>query len=259
MTVFGAYARYYDLLYRDKDYGAETHYVDGLLREYGESPASVLELGCGTGAHAVALARLGYTVHGVDMSADMLALAEHRWAALPDDMPRPTGSVSDLRELRVDREFDAVLALFHVISYLPENADLQAGFASAARHLGPGGLFVFDFWYGPGVLTDPPEPRERKLEDDAIIVHRSARPDVMIDRNLVDVNYHIAVTDKPTGTTETFDETHRMRYLFQPELRLLLEGAGFEVLRCSAWLTDEPATAATWNAVMVARRQGSAS
>ena len=255
MSVFGHYARYYDLLYRNKDYAGEAAYVDALIRKHLPDARSVLELGCGTGAHAVELAQLGYMVHGVDASAEMLARAESRWEGLSEELARPQGSVGDLRDVRVEGAFEVVLALFHVISYLPDNEDLQAGFDTAAAHLGQGGLFVFDFWYGPGVLTDPPVHRERDLEDTDIVVHRLAEPELMSDRNLVDVHYRIDVTDKATGRREEFEETHRMRYLFQPEIRWMLGHSGFEVLDCFEWMTTRPADTGTWNAVVVARRQ----
>ena len=256
MSVFGNYARYYDLLYRDKDYAAETAYVDGLIRELRPQPSTILELGCGTGAHALELAGRGYAVHGVDASNDMLARAKARWADLPAGLPKPESTIGDLRSVRVGRTFDVVLALFHVISYLPANDDLQAGFETAAAHLEPGGLLIFDFWYGPGVLTDPPVVRELELEDEHIAVHRTARPDLMTDRNLVDVHYRILVTDKASGSTEELKETHRMRYLFQPELELLLLGAGFETAGYYTWMTNQPAVTDTWNAVSVARYLG---
>jgi methylase of polypeptide subunit release factors len=66
MSVFGAYARYYDLLYRDKDYAAEAQYVHRLIQSHALGARSILELGCGTGAHAVLLAGEGYRIHGVD-------------------------------------------------------------------------------------------------------------------------------------------------------------------------------------------------
>ena len=50
--VFDAYARYYDLLYCDKDYAAEAGYVANHIRKLLPHTTHILELGCGTGAHA---------------------------------------------------------------------------------------------------------------------------------------------------------------------------------------------------------------
>ena len=60
MDAFGAYARYYDLLYRDKDYPAEARYLHELIQRHAPGAQSILDLGCGTGAHAAEFAELGY-------------------------------------------------------------------------------------------------------------------------------------------------------------------------------------------------------
>ena len=72
-AVFADYARYHDLLYRDKDYAAEAEYVAGLIRKFHPSAGSILELGSGTGIHASLLAEKGFTVHGIERSPEMLA------------------------------------------------------------------------------------------------------------------------------------------------------------------------------------------
>ena len=65
-SVFDEYARYYDRLYRDKDYQAEADYVAGLIQRFNPNAHSILELGSGTGIHAALLAEKGFTVHGSD-------------------------------------------------------------------------------------------------------------------------------------------------------------------------------------------------
>jgi len=68
MTIFGDYARYYDVLYQDKDYAGEADFVlSCLVRRQGE-PRTLLDLGCGTGRHGLEMARRGVSVTGVDMS-----------------------------------------------------------------------------------------------------------------------------------------------------------------------------------------------
>ena len=158
-AVFDAYAAYYDLLYRDKDYAGEAAYVQGLIRRHAPGARHILELGCGTGRHADALTNLGFRVTGVDRSGEMVARARER-AVGRQDLQFMEG---DLRDFRSGRKYEVVLALFHVMSYQTENADLAAAFTTAAEHLAPGGIFIFDCWYGPGVLTDPPTTRVRRL------------------------------------------------------------------------------------------------
>ena len=78
--VFGSeYADVYDVLYRDKDYLEESRLIDRLLQTYGNgSVRSLLDLGCGTGNHALPLAQRGYEVVGVDRSARMLESAHKK-------------------------------------------------------------------------------------------------------------------------------------------------------------------------------------
>jgi len=249
MSIFNTYARYYDLLYQDKDYEREAAYVDSLIRASSPGASSMLELGCGTGAHAKCFIDKGYTVHGVDQSATMLQQATERVGT-----ERATFSEGYVRTIRVNRKFDAVVSLFHVISYQPTNDDLAASFATAYDHLSDGGVFAFDFWYGPAVLTDRPVVRIKRMEDDRVRVTRIAEPFMHPAENLVDVRYHIFLEDKATGETREIKESHRMRYLFSPELDLLLRQAGFSIVHAAEWLSGSPLSFTTWNGCIVAKR-----
>lgn len=166
-----------------------------------------MELGCGTGIHAEYLARAGMEVHGADLSDWMLELAEARRATLVEAVAgRLHFFNGDVRNVRLGVKADAVISLFHVMSYQAENADLQAMFATAREHLRAGGVFIFDVWYGPAVLTDRPAVRAKVLEDDEIKITRIAQPFLYPDRNLVDVQYRIIACDKSTGSYAEIDE-----------------------------------------------------
>src|ERR1051325_10396521 len=71
----------------------------------------------------------------------------------------------DARNVRLGRRFGAVISLFHVMSYQTTNEDLSASFITAREHLERGGIFLFDCWYGPGVLTDRPSVTVKHLSD----------------------------------------------------------------------------------------------
>jgi SAM-dependent methyltransferase len=253
MSVFGTYSRYYNLLYRDKDYAGEAEYIRGLVAGHCPNARTILDLGCGTGRHDFLLAQMGYDVTGVDLSEEMLTVANSQSAPLDHPYPHLRFLQGDIRTVRLDKTFDVVISLFHVMSYQATNADLQAAFASARAHLKPGGIFIFDCWYGPAVLTDRPTVRVKRLEDEAIAVTRVAEPLMQPNDNLVDVNYHVFIRDKANGAVEELRETHRMRYLFHPEIELCASENGLKIIESAEWMTGKPAGFDSWGVCFVVR------
>lgn len=247
MTVFSEYARYYDLLYRDKDYQAEAEYVHGLIQAHVPGARTVLNLGCGSGRHDRELLKLGYSVTGVDCSEEMLSEAHSKGEGLEY-------ICADLCQVRLGRRFDAVLALFHVFSYQESNSDLKAAFAALQEHLAPGGIALFDCWYGPAVLTDRPTERCKELEDGQIKVLRRAVPVMHPNENLVDVCYRIEVVNKDNGDRKELEETHRMRYLFRPEVEMLLEDHSLKPIIFEEWVSGMEPGFGSWNVVFGAIR-----
>jgi SAM-dependent methyltransferase len=240
---FNAYSRYYDLLYQDKDYPAEAGYIKDLLGRHGLSQGDLLEFGSGTGKHGQLLAAAGYRVHGIERSAEMVAWAEQT--------PGFTCQQGDIGTVHLGRTYDAVLSLFHVISYQTSNAALQAVFDRAAEHLPPGGLFVFDFWYSPAVYAQRPTVRVKRMGDSEVEITRIAEPTVYPNENRVDVNYTVFSRDLRTGVIDSFAETHPMRHFSLPELDLLAAAHGFQRLEAEEFLTGAVASEATWGVCVI--------
>ncbi len=254
MSVFGNYARYYDLLYRDKDYVSEAQFIHNLIQTHAPDSKTILELGCGTGNHATLLAEEGYELHGVDLSKEMLNIANERLLQYPAELVKKLQfSHGDIREFRVAKKFDVVISLFHVISYQTTNADLLLAFTTAKSHLKTGGIFIFDVWYGPAVLTEPPAVRVKRLEDELIQITRIAEPVMYPNENLVDVNYHVFIKDKNNDIVEELKETHKMRYLFKPELTLLLSELKMSIIDFKEWLTNKAPSLKTWGVYFVVK------
>jgi SAM-dependent methyltransferase len=253
--VFDGYSRYYDLLYRDKDYPAEAAWVLSRIRSHSPQAERILELGCGTAAHAVALAQQGISVHGIDRSDSMLLRARDRIEReSPGIRSRVRLAPGDARTVRTGEKYDAVISLFHVVSYLNADRDLALAFETAAEHLNPGGLFLFDFWYGPAVLSQKPDVRVKRLADHECSITRIAEPDLRADENIVDVNYSLFIEQKSTALITRLQETHSMRYLFPAELNAL-SGPWFEPVDLRAWMSAAQADTSTWSAFQTMARK----
>ena len=264
MTVFEGYARYYDLLYGDKDYRAEVTYLEGLIERFGVSEPReggadkrLLELGCGTGNHGTIFVEDGFSVCGVDFSEEMLSGARKRIEGLPEGVARKIKvSHGDVRTVRLDERFDYITCPFHVINYQTTDSDLKELLETAAFHLEEGGLFIFDCWYGPAVESDRPELRVKRVEDKEYRITRIAEPEMDAAARRVDVRYELFITEKESGEIESLKEIHPMRYLFPDEVEEFLKGGGFELLHSEEWLTGKVPGIDTWSVTFVARKGG---
>jgi SAM-dependent methyltransferase len=102
---------------------------------------TLADLACGTGTLAIAMARRGWTVWGIDASPLMLAEAERKQAG----RSRCIGLVTaDMRTFRLPQPVDVVTSLFDSLNHLPSQADLRRTFRSVASSLAAGGWFIFD-------------------------------------------------------------------------------------------------------------------
>jgi SAM-dependent methyltransferase len=248
LGVFGRdYAAAYDDLYQDKDYLAETDLIENVFGLYGQSTVRrVLDLGCGTGGHAVVLAARGYDVVGIDRSAEMLERARARGSAARFEL-------GEIGNVDLGETFDAVLMMFAVLGYQVGNTDVQAALATARRHVRSSGLFFCDFWYGPAVLGQRPSERVKVIDVSRGQVIRVAAGDLDTLHDLCMVRYHVWRIEDGRLTIEA-REQHPMRYFFAPELELFLAAADFELVRLGAFPTiEDEATDQTWNVALVAR------
>jgi SAM-dependent methyltransferase len=250
MSTFSEYSQYYNLFYRDKNYQLEADYVDQTIKKNIPDARVLLDLGCGTGVHDRLLNKKGYEILGIDRSETMVKEA---YSIANDTLSFLQG---DIRKLRMDKKFDVVISLFHVMSYQVNYVDLFDSFATAKAHLKTSGLFIFDFWYGPAVLTNRPQQKTKVAEDEKLIVKRETNPKLHLHQNMVDVNFSFEVMDKSTSALKhSFNELHTMRYWFYPELEFFLNKAGFLLLSFEEWLTGKKPDSNTWNGCMIAKSE----
>lgn len=255
MAVFNAYASYYDLLNAEKNYAQEVEYVIDTIAPYTKDIQTIADLGCGSGKHILELCKNGFDVSGVDLSPQMLQQAEYNYTQLKQEgWGKADFTCADISAIKLNKQFDVVLSLFHVMSYLTSNEQLQNTLKSVNQLLKPQGVFAFDVWYGPAVLTDKPYSRIREFENEQIQVSRTANPVLYANENRVDVNFDIRVTNKQNNETHNIQETHAMRYLFYPEIEALAKANGFEIKTSKQFLTTNDPSFKSWYVFFVLQK-----
>ena len=252
MNVFGNYSNYYDLLYKDKDYPAEINFIDSLLKQYGIGDVkTILDVGCGTGGHAFLLSEKGYTVTGVDISENMLSIAKEKAKKIKADV---NFFQADACDFNLNMKFDSIISMFAVMGYQTTNEDFERALLSISKHLRPGGLFIFDVWFGPAVISQEPEDTIKIIENNGEKIIRLTRSTLDIMKHTVDVNFNVMLIkeDKIHNPTE---ETHKMRFFFPMELELFLMNTGFQILKMTPFREiDGVLSKNNWDMTIVTRK-----
>lgn len=251
MTVFGKkYAIAYDYLYQDKDYEKECDFLEALFEKYGKKVHTILDLGCGTGRHAIILAKRGYKITGVDRSAEMLDIARRkvRRSGLKIDLYK-----CSIQDLNLNKTFDAVISMFAVMSYQADNDDLALACKNAKKYLKPGGIFIFDAWHGLAVMTDLPIQKVKEINNGDERIIRITKPQIDVLSHTVDTIFRVLTIKEGRLVSET-EETHKMRFLFPQEITYFLKVAGFsEVYFCPFLQPERPLTEKDWNMTVIAK------
>jgi SAM-dependent methyltransferase len=252
MNFADLYADEYDALYHEKNYQEECDLIEAASLKFGDRPATILDIGCGTGSHSLELAKRGYQCAGVDLSAAMLALAARKSDAAGLAKP-PRWIEGNITSFDAQGDHDLAIMMFAVIGYLTTNEDVLAGLRNVRKHLKPGSLFICDFWYGPAVLSVRPEDRVRIAASGERRIMRAASTKIDSFNHTADVTFRLWKVHGNTFVGETL-EVHRMRYYFPQEFRALLSQAGFESLSMTEFPSlDLPLMDQSWNALSIAR------
>ena len=244
------YSSIYDTMYAGKDYAGECDYLEKLFKSAGVKPRTILDLGCGTGSHAVPLAKRGYRVTGVDLSPGMLAAARRKAGEAGASVEFRRGDISRMRPVG---RFDAVICMFAVMGYQLENERVAAACRLARRSLKPGGIFVFDCWYGSGVLTCPPGKRRREVPGgpgERIIRYTTPQLDALSHT----VRVHFRVRRVARGRSSEHEELHVTRFFFPQEIKYYLSQAGFKKIDIYPFMeTGRKISPSDWNMAVAAR------
>jgi len=161
--------------------------------------------------------------------------------------------VMDVREMQLNKVFDACIAMFTVIGFLVTNEDLQRAMHNLRAQLREGSLFIFDFWYGPAVLTQGASITKRTFEKDGMRIIRLVHPQQDILRHVCECDLHLIVIRRDKVVDEV-RERHTLRYLFPQEIKHYLEEEGFELLKfCPLSDLEGKVTEETWHVTAISK------
>ena len=226
---FKKYAALYDLLYQDKNYGAETDFVEEVFKRFKAEPVkTVLDVSVGTGGHALMLAHRGYTVTGFDYSKEMVDIARQKAQQLNLRLDL-TGGVSMTQLPAHIGHFDAIISLFSSVGYLAETGELELFLNGAKQLLKSDGILVFDYWNGIACTNDHAQVRTKEVTHGLrkIVRVSNTRLEPMNNQAWVEMRCQIFENQK---LADEFVELHKVRYFYPREVNEKLITNGYKVL-----------------------------
>lgn len=138
---YHALAESYDSLTWDVDYDAVVAFYQTLLDREGLKPRTAVDLACGTGSVTLRLAEKGMQVIGVDLSCEMLSVAQQKAQSLENP---PLFICQSLQKLYLPRGVDLAVCALDSLDYITDPQDCRKAIFRVYKALNPGGCFIFD-------------------------------------------------------------------------------------------------------------------
>ena len=220
MGDYAEAAEFYDLLYQDqKDYPAEAQFLRTEILAASPGACSLLDVGCGTGAHARALIDAGFEVDGLDLEPRFVEIAQSK-------CPEGRFEVGNMTNFALPRRYDVVTCLFSVIGYARTLDKLFDAIRCMADHLGESGVLIVDPWFEAGQLTDGWIVTIVGKRDDLTVCRMSR---TVVDGAVSRLEFEYLIGR--AGGLERRSEIHELGLFSQAEMEAAFRSAGLTVER----------------------------
>jgi SAM-dependent methyltransferase len=222
------FGKYYDQIYSSfYDYKKECDNLEMIFSKHSmESLKEILDIGCGTGTHAIELAKRGYKVTGIDISSVMIEEAKKKAEKknLKIDF-----KLQDMREITLPQKFDAAICLFGGFGYLHTSEDLNGFFRGVKKCLKGPSLIIFEYW---NVKTVKPGFRSWVKADDeekGTTVIRLSESDFDEENRIISLNLDFYVFSGKE-VIDRFTEAHELLCHDYYEIENILRDNRFELI-----------------------------
>ena len=252
MASYFSFSYVYDLFMDNVPYDTWAKNVVHLLSDYGVKSGTICDLGCGTGQMTRRLSKAGFSMIGVDLSSDMLTIANE--TTEPGEI---LYTLQDMRTFELPEEVEVIVSFCDSLNYITSLEDLGLVFSKVNHYLKKKGLFVFDM--------NTPYKYEKLLADRTFAETRDEGSfiweneyDLKTKENIYDLTLYIkkdVLYGDGCQDFEQFFETHVQHSFAIEEVTKALEEAGLLFIECIDADTLEAPTDTTERVLFIAKEK----
>lgn len=206
--VFETSAQFYDSIYKQKNYVGEASLISTIINSRHKSVSQILDVGCGTGTHAILLAKqFSWNILAIDRSPEMIRYAKQKGSKEHLSLEFAVMPMEQISKL--PNKFDVILALFHVVNYLPNSIELRNFITSSKNLLNAGGILLFDMWNGKLCTSERFKEKRISFHHHGQLWHRSTSPLFTEKQRKLQIKHSYTKGQSPKIE---FLETHEISY-----------------------------------------------
>lgn len=220
MLSYGQFAKFYDLLMADAPYEQWLDFIATQVKQAGIEMGTLVDLGCGTGTLTVPLAKLFTTVIGVDLSAEMLTIAQEKAAVEQQDIQWIEADMSEM--IFAPESVDCMTILCDSLNYVIEQGAVQQTLENCYQALKPGGLLIFDV-HTMAKIHDVFEDFSENVigEDFSYIWNSFVTGEGEVEHELT------FFVETESGLYQRFDELHHQKTYPLKDYKTMINESGF--------------------------------
>ena len=210
-------AKYYDLIYDDKDYKHEAQEVLQLIRKYKKSKGNkLLEVACGSGKHLQYL-KNEFECMGLDLNKDILNIAKK-------NHPNLKFEEGNMTNFNLHQKFDVITCLFSSIGYVRTYDNLIKTINNFQKHLQPGGILIINPWLTPKKYH-PGNPHMTTYKSPDLNIARLHVSKIKGNLSILEFNYLIAEKNKEV---KSFKDKHILGLFETQRFLKIMRKEGFQ-------------------------------